>query len=480
MAKVAKEVTALQIAQVQTLLANAAVIVGKGEDWPEGVDVAERNDTYYVSKVYANEHIEFFKPIEDLMLKVNAQFGEKRKSVYSLEKDELNRQYKLLESAEKAVMRHKVAGDTNKRLLAKQNKEIAAKEVMAFNVEEALRLACEQMRNDPMEAPIIKMVRPAKGGDAVPMLLLSDLHLEATVEASQVNNLNEFNLEIAKARYFKVFENFAKTMFSNKDCGDDLVVIALGGDLFEGYIHDECRINGSVTIGQIMKLFVEWTYPQLLALSKIFKNVYVPAVVGNHGRMDQGYIMQDKAYENFEWLALNMLKAKCDHLKNVTIDISSATDAVFSVNGHRFLMTHGDQCKSAGGVGGIYPSLLKLHYRKTERAAAMGLAYDTMILGHFHQYHDAHDIVVNGSLKGYDNYAFESNFKYEPPRQAAWLVHAKYGRVARTPIYCEDDVRFLNRGATSKKLFVSEMVNADLETEKDEIEVDFSQHLAAR
>lgn len=470
-----KNITSLQITQVQTLLENAAVIVGKGEDWPEGVDVVERNGTYYIDKEFATDHVEFFKAIEDLMEKVSSQFGEKRKSVFIVEKAEIERQFTLLKAAEKNVLRHKIAGDANKRLLTKQTKEIAAKELVAYHVREALNQAVDLLQNDKDEPPIINLVRPKKGGDAVPMLLLSDLHLEATVEGGQVNNLNEFNLEIAKERFFKVFENFAKTMFSNKDCSTKLVVIAMAGDLFEGYIHDECRINGSVTIGQIMKLFVEWTYPQLVALSQIFDNVYVPAVVGNHGRMDQGYIMQDKAYENFEWLALNMLKAKCDHLKNVKIDISSATDAVFSVNGHRFLMTHGDQCKSAGGVGGIYPSLLKLHYRKTERAAAMGLAYDTMILGHFHQYHDAHDIVVNGSLKGYDNYAFESNFKYEPPRQAAWLVHEVYGRVSRTPIYCEDNVRFLNRGATSKSLFVSEMVNADLDTEIDDV-VDFSQH----
>lgn len=455
-----KEIKAVQVAQVQELLEQSAIVVGKGEEWPEDYDVATRSDVFYIKKAFAKENEDFFVAIEELIETVNAQFGDKRHSVYTVLANDIQRKLTLLTAAEKAIRKESVANKTSQKLLVNQQKQLDAAELIAHEITSTIREAVLQIADMPVSAPIINMVKPKGDGTAVPMLFLSDIHLEATVDPVQVNNLNKFNLEIAENRFNTCFENFAKTMFSMKNCGDQGVVVALGGDLFEGYIHDECRINGSVPIAKIMKLFVEWMYPQLVALSKQFKQVYVPAVVGNHGRIDKGYIMQNKAVENFEFMALQMLEARCAHIPNIKIDISSATDALFSVNGHRFLMTHGDQCKSAGGVGGIYPSLLKLHYRKTERASAMGLTYDTMILGHFHQYHDAHDIVVNGSLKGLDNYAFESNFKFEPPRQAAWLVDAEYGRVCRTPIYCQDKVKFLNRGNTSE-LIVSEMVQLD-------------------
>ena len=36
-------------------------------------------------------------------------------------------------------------------------------------------------------------------------------------------------------------------------------------------------------------------------------------------------------------------------------------------------------------------------------------------------------LIVNGSLKGYDEYAYANNFGYEPPRQALWITHPTHG-----------------------------------------------------
>jgi hypothetical protein len=46
-----------------------------------------------------------------------------------------------------------------------------------------------------------------------------------------------------------------------------------------------------------------------------------------------------------------------------------------------------------------------------------------MVLGHFHQLIMAPSsgFLLNGSLKGYDEYASIGNFAFEQPQQAMWI-----------------------------------------------------------
>jgi hypothetical protein len=63
--------------------------------------------------------------------------------------------------------------------------------------------------------------------------------------------------------------------------------------------------------------------------------------------------------------------------------------------------------------------------------------YDTLIMGHFHQYMHLTRLIVNGSLKGYDEYVYNNNFPFEKPQQALWLTHPKYGITYRMPVYVD-------------------------------------------
>ena len=74
--------------------------------------------------------------------------------------------------------------------------------------------------------------------------------------------------------------------------------------------------------------------------------------------------------------------------------------------------------------------------RKLKRSAAMKMTYDYMIMGHWHQLTlGIQNIFVNGSLKGADEYSLTSNFPFEPPQQALWLVQPRVGVTGRWPIH---------------------------------------------
>ncbi len=62
---------------------------------------------------------------------------------------------------------------------------------------------------------------------------------------------------------------------------------------------------------------------------------------------------------------------------------------------------------------------------------------DYVIMGHWHQYLSLKGIIVNGSLKGYDEYAMSNRFSFEEPRQALWFTHPKYGITFQLPVISE-------------------------------------------
>jgi len=43
-------------------------------------------------------------------------------------------------------------------------------------------------------------------------------------------------------------------------------------------------------------------------------------------------------------------------------------------------------------------------------------------------------LIVNGSLKGYDEYAYANNFPFEEPQQGMWLTHPENGITIPMPV----------------------------------------------
>jgi hypothetical protein len=86
------------------------------------------------------------------------------------------------------------------------------------------------------------------------------------------------------------------------------------------------------------------------------------------------------------------------------------------------------------GIGGIWPPIMRLDARKRQRQAAVGQPYDLLALGHWHTLTLGPSWIVNGSLVGYDEYAYVSNFGFEPPAQALWLMTPEHGKTFTAPV----------------------------------------------
>lgn len=218
------------------------------------------------------------------------------------------------------------------------------------------------------------------------------------------------------------------------------IVVCLGGDMITGNIHEELQDTNDAYLQQTLLDIEEHLIMALEALADKFGKVFVPCVVGNHGRTTKKPRMKGRVFESYEWNLYCHLERYFRRDSRVQFHIPNETDAHFTVLGHRFLLTHGDSLGVKGGdgiIGAIGP-IMRGTFKVHRSEAQIGRDFDTILMGHWHQYIPLPWLIVNGALKGYDEFArIALRAPYERPMQAMWFVHAKYGITAQWAIYLD-------------------------------------------
>jgi hypothetical protein len=161
-------------------------------------------------------------------------------------------------------------------------------------------------------------------------------------------------------------------------------------------------------------------------------------VTGNHGRNTRKPRAKSRNYSNFDWLLYQFLARHFADDKRIQFYIPDGSDAHWTVFGHRYCMTHGDQFRGGDGMIGALGPIIRGDHKKRSRNGQIDLGYDTLLLGHWHQLIQLQRLIVNGSLKGYDEYAAANNFSFEQPQQALWLTHSERGITFSMPVHVEE------------------------------------------
>ena len=262
--------------------------------------------------------------------------------------------------------------------------------------------------------------------------VLSDTHFDEIVSPNEIQGRNAYNREIAVQRLRKFFEkivlltNDYLTGLNYSGC-----VLFLGGDIFSGDIHDELtQTNEDTMLGSVL-FWTEQISAGIGMLAEEFGEVHVPCVVGHHGRRTRKPRAKLRARDNFDWFLAKTLESQWLSDARVTFDIPDGTDAFVPIHDATYLLTHGDQASGGGGIGGIWPPIMRLVARKRNNND-----FTCMVLGHWHQLVMAPSsgFILNGSLKGYDEFASVMNFPCEPPQQALWINVPDKGILWQTPI----------------------------------------------
>lgn len=292
---------------------------------------------------------------------------------------------------------------------------------------------------DRLEQPAWTIAPPPKASSpGVPTLFLSDLHWGEVVHPTQINGVNAFNLSIARERLRYTVEtaiHLLKILSPNNDYPG--IVVPIGGDALSGNIHEELQTTNELnTMPTLLDLY-DHLVGAVKLLANTFGHVFLPCVTGNHGRDTKKIWAKDRHHTSFDWLLYQFLAKHFVDDKRVMFYIPDGSDALYRIYNTTYNLTHGDQFKSGDSIIGPLGPLTRGNQKKLARNQAVGQGYDILLAGHWHSYIHMRRLIVNGSLKGYDEYAAQNNYAFEEPTQALWVTHPRHGVTYRMPVYCE-------------------------------------------
>lgn len=327
----------------------------------------------------------------------------------------------------------RAARDREVRTLKKDLEE-AREELAAVHHELSLYATVYEPRPAWLKPPKDKKVH-----HGTLIAFLSDIHAGEVVDPGEMGGVNAYDLEICDARLRRFFDRtilVARHYLSGVKY--DGIVLPLGGDQVSGDIHDELEQTNEVSTYESVEFLVPRLRAGIEKLVDEFGSVHVVSAPGNHGRDSKKPRHKRRSAHNADTHIARLLADQLAEEDGITFDVPASFDTVFEVYGYRFNLEHGDNFKFSGTaeIGSIGP-VKRGTLRKLNRTTAEGQPFDYNLVGHFHQYVPAasQNFVMNGSLKGYDEYARSWQFKPEPPQQALMVCTPEHGVTVQAPVF---------------------------------------------
>lgn len=349
-----------------------------------------------------------------------------------------------------AVVEHRLKQE-NRDLRAK-NQQLAAELADNSEYSEIIKAALATPLPRPRIAP-----RERKGGlrEATPLVLASDWHIEEEVKPERVQYRNRYNLEIATRRMQRFFEAVRWGVRQQRDTFKirDLI-LWLGGDFITNFLHDgDAENNQLAPLDALLFWQTEMVKGLLFLLEDPEIEQYViPMNDGNHGRESNSRKINvaKRVQHSLEVFMYAQLKLRFENEPRLKFIMpTSEFTYLDDVYGKTVRFLHGDVFNYNGGVGGITIPLLRAKSRWDSVKAA-----DLTCMGHWHQRINFPDLMVNGSLIGYNAYAMSKGFNFESPSQSMRMLDSRRWTGADIPLYVaerDDDILTQGKAGGSMK-----------------------------
>lgn len=273
------------------------------------------------------------------------------------------------------------------------------------------------------------------------MTIWSDWHAGEVVDLQETNGINEFDIPIFERRVQRLVST---TIDLTRNHGPGLypgMVVNLLGDMVSGGIHAELLKTDEEEVIPMTLRVRDILVDALGAMVEEYKQLYIPCTAGNHGRSVQKPEYKRTVFKSFDWLIYQMTARHFAKNKFITFDIPTSNEVHYRVFGRRYLAMHGDMMGVKGGDGiiGVLGPIMRGETKIGRQQSAIGRDYDTLLLGHWHQSLFLPRVIVNNTLKGFDEFA-KNALRAAPstPSQALWLEHPKWGRTMHRDVFLED------------------------------------------
>lgn len=280
--------------------------------------------------------------------------------------------------------------------------------------------------------------RKSGGREGIVTAQLTDTHFDEVVKPEEVGYINAYNREIAEKRLQRWVEKvivLARDFVSGVDIKG--IFIPATGDLLSGNIHEELKETNEDLLYASADFWIDRIIAAIKAFADEFGQVHIAAVVGNHGRSTIKPVFKGRAKSNIEWLIWRQIARYFELDERVTVQVSDGMDLSVQIYDTNYLLTHGDQFRGGSGISGAMAPLMLGQHRKAVRQMSTEEPMDIMVMGHFHQYLQLPGLIVGGSMKGYDEFAFGHNLRPEMAQQAFWVTSPEYGPTIHAPVHVQ-------------------------------------------
>lgn len=231
------------------------------------------------------------------------------------------------------------------------------------------------------------------------LILLSDLHIGQTFQSAW----GQYNTGIAKRRLNQYLGEITRIRSVHNS---ENAYVTILGDLISGSIHKSVQVSNRENVIEQIKIAAEIISSFCYELSKIFKNVIITNVSGNHSRLES----KDDALhdERLDDLIGWIISKSLSHISNIefedfNIDIGIAE---MNIRGRRYVSCHGDYDQfTKNGVANL--------------SMMLGYIPDVICFGHLHHFSmddiNGVKLVRGGSLAGSgDSYTIEKRLTGSP------------------------------------------------------------------
>lgn len=231
------------------------------------------------------------------------------------------------------------------------------------------------------------------------VLMLSDWHYGAICDSQW----NYYDTSVAKSRVQEIIDKAKHYIVA---LGITDLVVEINGDMIEGIINigakvasEESAVEQIINVSKLLSQGINSLVPYV-------RSIKVVTTLGNHGRLTPNKKEQFDERENFEMLIVEFLRLTLD--KSVPIISSNGLDFIkYTVGDKVICLSHGHHDKINSAIENM--------------ARVYKIVPDEIHLGHYHHMSDVNQsdihIVVNGSLKGIDDFGLKATRSTTKPSQ---------------------------------------------------------------
>lgn len=294
---------------------------------------------------------------------------------------------------DKDLLEIKKLNDT-KKYISKLERELSEKKLTEEMILTSISEGISKISIPKFKTPKIKKTNKRR---MTMELMVSDVHYGKKSDT--------FNLAICRKRMKELTEVFLREVESSrKEHNVHHIIIALLGDIIESYtMHGvESSLSSEFSNSvQVKEAIESLFFDVILPVSSLGIPVTIPAVSGNHDRVESNRTMQNPGENNLTWIIYNSLNLliKQTGLKHVQMIIPKDSFVVLDIYGNNALYEHTDNVKAATEVA------FENHIQK--RSTQIGKVIDFLRGGHWHKYlcYGRGRIIINESVPGQDSYA---------------------------------------------------------------------------